>query len=323
MELAEKYAYKIWETQSFSEAAKALFISQPSLSATIARLEKSIGFRIFDRSTIPLSLTPQGRIYMDFLEESMASESNMRQRIQAMGKDTTESLAIGGQIFAALYLFPRICSALSRANPEIGVTIDMGGTGSMNVLLEKLKKGMLDLVLSYDFDPKVFEGIPLLEEQLVLVMRKDMAGADSLAPFAVSREEILRKSYPKDKEIEDVSLFRSIRFVKNRSPANTTQRMDEIFGSYDIAPYIVINVKQIEIFYNLMLSGVGAVMVSDFLIRQRPECGEDLLYFALKSPLAHRILYLIKKRDTPLRAPSEKVVSIAKELCASLPHEPF
>ena len=236
MELAERYAYKIWETQSFSETARALYISQPSLSATVARLEKSLGFRIFDRSTIPLSLTPQGKIYMDYLEETIASESNMRQRILAINKGTTESLAVGGQVYAALHLIPMICGALYQKHPEISVTIDVGNTEGMNSLHEKLNMGTLDLILSYDYDPKIFEGIPLLDEQMIFVMHKSMAGAEALAPYAVSRESILQRNYPREKEIEDFSLFRSIKFVKNREPANTTQKMKALLGSYDIAP---------------------------------------------------------------------------------------
>ena len=54
MELAERYAYTVYTEKSFTAAAKALYISQPGLSAMITKLEKKLGFVIFDRSTIPL-----------------------------------------------------------------------------------------------------------------------------------------------------------------------------------------------------------------------------------------------------------------------------
>ena len=67
MELAERYAYTVYTKKSFTAAAKELYISQPALSAMITKLEKSIGFRIFDRNTSPLSLTPAGRVYIEYL----------------------------------------------------------------------------------------------------------------------------------------------------------------------------------------------------------------------------------------------------------------
>ena len=84
MELLEKYSYTVYQTGSFSAAAKELFISQPALSTAIARHEKNLGFAIFDRSVIPIALTPEGRIYVEYLEEKEKSENYMRNRIKML-----------------------------------------------------------------------------------------------------------------------------------------------------------------------------------------------------------------------------------------------
>ena len=52
-----EYIYEVYKEKSFSKAAAALFISQPSLSANVKRVENRIGYPIFDRSTKPLQLT--------------------------------------------------------------------------------------------------------------------------------------------------------------------------------------------------------------------------------------------------------------------------
>ena len=52
-----EYIYEVYKEKSFSKAAAALFISQPSLSANVKRVEHRIGYPIFDRSTKPLQLT--------------------------------------------------------------------------------------------------------------------------------------------------------------------------------------------------------------------------------------------------------------------------
>jgi DNA-binding transcriptional LysR family regulator len=75
METVAKYAYEVYKKGSFTKAARSLYISQPSLSAAISRLEAELGFRIFDRTTIPCSLTPEGRIYIESIEEIHESET--------------------------------------------------------------------------------------------------------------------------------------------------------------------------------------------------------------------------------------------------------
>lgn len=59
-----KYVLKVAEEKSFSLAAKKLYISQPSLSQLIIKLEEKIGFPLFDRSASPLRLTYIGELYL-------------------------------------------------------------------------------------------------------------------------------------------------------------------------------------------------------------------------------------------------------------------
>ena len=59
-----EYVYEVYKERSFSKAANNLYISQPSLSGTIKRIEKEIGYEIFDRSTKPIGLTEIGMKYI-------------------------------------------------------------------------------------------------------------------------------------------------------------------------------------------------------------------------------------------------------------------
>ena len=64
-----EYVYEVYKEKSFSKAAANLFISQPSLSANVKRVENRIGYPIFDRSTKPLGLTECGKEYIRCVEE--------------------------------------------------------------------------------------------------------------------------------------------------------------------------------------------------------------------------------------------------------------
>ena len=64
-----KYILVIAEEKSFTKAAQKLVISQPSLSYHVLRLEQELGVLLFDRSKLPLSLTPAGEKYIELAKK--------------------------------------------------------------------------------------------------------------------------------------------------------------------------------------------------------------------------------------------------------------
>ena len=72
-----KYVYEVYKEKSFSKAAKKLFISQPALSNMVRKAEKEMGAPIFDRSTIPLTVTKEGAYYIRTVEKILFLERNL------------------------------------------------------------------------------------------------------------------------------------------------------------------------------------------------------------------------------------------------------
>ena len=79
-----EYVYQVYKDKSFSKAAANLFISQPSLSANVKRVEKKVGFPIFDRSTKPLSLTECGKEYIRCVEEILRDLSQWKRDFRSL-----------------------------------------------------------------------------------------------------------------------------------------------------------------------------------------------------------------------------------------------
>ena len=70
MTLAQlKYVITVAETKSMNEAAKQLFLSQPSLSETIKELEQEIGLQIFLRSNRSIVITPEGEEFLGYARQ--------------------------------------------------------------------------------------------------------------------------------------------------------------------------------------------------------------------------------------------------------------
>ena len=87
-----KYAIELSKVDSINEAAKKLFISQPSLTAALKSLEQEIGFDIFIRTKGGISLTVKGTEFLgyaksvveqyDILDAKYISKSNVKRTFQ-------------------------------------------------------------------------------------------------------------------------------------------------------------------------------------------------------------------------------------------------
>ena len=317
LELSAKYAYQVYKEKSFSVAAKALYISQPALSATVAKLEKELGIHIFDRTTVPLTLTAQGRIYIQALEEIMESESNMRQRLRELSDMSYGTLTIGGSSFASYYLMSKICGIFHEKYPQINMVLDIGNVGNMDYLWGKLNNGEVDLLLTYIGDQNKYIMEPIFEERLIIAMPKNMRGAEEFSDLALTYDEIITKQYSKEQEIEDLSIFSNIEFIKYTDRSDTARRMRQMLGDFKTASCEVKNARHSEMHYNLMCEGIGAVVTTDSAICQRPHSAENLLFFLPKSKESYRTIYIVRQHSTDDNPIIRNFIQTAKTYYAS------
>ena len=89
------YITAVAEERSVTEAAKRLYISQPSLSYIISKVEQDLGVRLFDRKTNPLSLTYAGEIYVEHAREILRIRDNMRRELTDIGHGQKGRINIG------------------------------------------------------------------------------------------------------------------------------------------------------------------------------------------------------------------------------------
>ncbi|MBE6960005.1 MAG: LysR family transcriptional regulator [Ruminococcaceae bacterium] len=286
MELPQKYVYAVWEYKSFSKAAKALFVSQPSLSATVAKLENELGFKIFDRSTHPISLTAKGTVYMNFLRETSELEKILAHQLKATDDMNSGSLTIGCRMSSGYSIFPIVCGEFSRKYPNINVIVDNDSSE------EKLKMQTIDLLLS--FAPQITEcaAIPLFQERLFIAIHKNHPQAREIAAFAVPYQAIVSQSISAEQEITDMSVFSDVPFIVTGMGTDSDRRLAMMVKNHKTSSCIVINTKNFDIRYRLMKEGLGAVLVSDVFLSNYPQDSENIYYFALQNPHAYRTLYI-------------------------------
>lgn len=294
MELVKKYVLSVAKKKSFSAAAKALFISQPALSLAIGRLESELAFRIFDRTTTPISLTKEGRVYLDYLYSEEALELEMKQRIKAISELSYGSIAVGASCHTSYRLLPDVIASFSQSFPKMDIRLDMGAGRDLAALYEKLDSGELDVILKYDFDPHRHKAVPLLAERLAVAMPRAMLN-EALLPYAITAKEFLSQSYPPEKELSDPALLGDIPFILLGEQSRTLSQLTADLAIQKSAPCFISGVKHIQMHYNMMEKGLGAVLISDFHLLTSELLQRDIVFFIPALPSSHRTLYALTK----------------------------
>ena len=75
-----RYAITIADSTSMNEAAKQLFISQPSLSSSIRDLEEELGMELFIRSSRGITLTPEGNEFIGYARQVIEQTNLINER---------------------------------------------------------------------------------------------------------------------------------------------------------------------------------------------------------------------------------------------------
>ncbi len=301
MELSAKYAYKIYEKGSFSAAAKALYISQPALSTMIAKLEKKLDFKIFDRTSTPLKLTVKGQIYIDALEEIRECEYNMNKRLEQLAPKQQKQLRIGTSIYLSDRVMPEVCRRFGSLHPDVSVKLDMGSKGSNFVLHDRLINNHLDLLIDYNHHKDKHEAKPILEMRDLIAVRGDLPEIEKLLPYAISRTDVLRGEYPKMIEKNDVELFNDVPFVTTDTTTGYTKRIIELLGNnYSLARFSVNNIRNLGMYYEMMRAGLGATVAMDIHLLASVFNDDNIVYFAIKNTNAKKTLKAIWRKDEKL-----------------------
>jgi len=293
-----KYVYEVYRCKSVSEAAKKLFLSQPALSIAIRKAEEELGAEIFNRKTIPFSLTAEGKIYIEAIEKIILLEQQTHDRIQDMSERKGGLLNIATSTNLSYYVIPKICEQFYQKYPNTDIRITLAQT---NELADLLTNNTADLVfIPTEESVPGFTVIPLLEENIVVATRKSLPGIQPLLPYALSYSDILHRNIPAEKQIEDITFFQGIDFIYSPPGSNIFKKRRLIFGASESTPHISIATLSQIFNYNLMQSGFGAMLTTDADVATMLP-NDNCIYFALKNPAAKQYFSIAhgKVTDSP------------------------
>lgn len=111
--------YTVAKQLSFTKAAELLFMTQPAVTFQVKQLEEHFNTRLFERSHSKITLTPAGRLAMEYAERILNLTNEMETRLMEMTGDVSGILLIGASTTIAEYMLPRLLGDFKSKFPQV------------------------------------------------------------------------------------------------------------------------------------------------------------------------------------------------------------
>jgi DNA-binding transcriptional LysR family regulator len=171
LELAQLEAFlQVAHHRSFSRAAEALFLTQPSVTARIQSLEREIGERLFERTGRSVSLTDAGHAFMPHAQRALTAVQEGTGAIEAVRHGDIGSIRIGASASIATYVLPGILKHFRESRPRVHLHIS---TGTSEDVIERLLAGELHVAMVRLTQHPEIESVHLYNDDLSLVVAPD------------------------------------------------------------------------------------------------------------------------------------------------------
>jgi len=299
-----RYIYEVYRVKSVSQPAQNLYISQPALSAAIRKVEQELGTPIFNRKTLPFTLTAEGRIYIEGIEKMLDLEARTQERIRSAQQFKGGTLRVASSAHISHRLLPKILRQFHDVHPQVESSLFHIDTSVLitekNSLFDLMDKSRADVILlPLETEPDGYQVTHLFPQHMVVALPRDAEIAPALQSYAMSWQELAGKKYPSAKVMTDLSLFQSVEFVHMPPGSYITKRRTSLFGKFDVAPHVLSNTSHVLMNYNLMLAGFGALLTTDCNIITMPP-NDDCRYFVLsRSAASQDFCAVYTTKDNP------------------------
>lgn len=186
-----RYIVTLAQEQHFGRAADRCYVSQPTLSIAVKKLEDELGVALFERTKSRVQATPLGEQIVAQANLVLEQTAAIKDLADA-GKDQLSSpLSVGAIFTIGPYLLPKFIPHLQQKASKMPLYVEEGYTHNLR---KKLRNGELDvIIIALPFEePDVVTQV-LYEEAFVVLMPKDhpLAAKEAINPGDLNSEQLL------------------------------------------------------------------------------------------------------------------------------------
>lgn len=283
----ELYKVFYWaaKTGSLTKAAKALYLTQPSVSHSIKQLEDRFELTLFYRTSKGVSLTQEGSVLYSYIEQSQVLISLAEEKLTALKNLKSGELRIGGSDSLFKHYLLEHLEKFHLAYPEIKLQLIHGTTPE---IINYLKEGKIDLGVVR---------MPISDSQLEF--REGTKLQDCFvagAHYAELRNEVLT--------LEKLTQYPIVLFSRNSRARMAITEVYQRYG-YELKP--AIEVGSVDLLIELARKGLGISYVTREFVKKELEEG-SLFELNIDVQLPPSQVGIMNMRNVPLSTVARKFV---------------
>lgn len=292
-----EYVMAVAEEKSFSKAAEKLYISQPSLSQYIMRLEEHLGIKLFDRTTNPISLTFAGEKYIEAAKNILSLKKQLEREIDDITDSKKGRIVIGIPMSIERYILPMVLPEFYKRFPQYEIVIESSNAAGLE---EMLINGRVDIAILH---------LPIQNKHIVYEHISD-ENIFLVVPPIYNIQSIMKM---RDNKRLDFNCLQNEKFILLKQGQRMRFIADELFKHAQFKPDIAIETKNLDTAYCLATAGVGFTLVPESVIRILSK--NNYQNYLLVNDLVFTLVFAYRKGEYLTKAVRE-FIGITKETMA-------
>ncbi len=290
MELKQLEAFiKVVELQSFSQAAKSLYLTQPTVSAHVSSLERELCARLLERTTKTVTTTASGEKLYKYAKEILELREDIHREFKVEAS-VGERIEIAGSTIPSQHILPELIPAFQKLNKGVYFSINQGDSRYVieEVLRHKADIGFVGMKESNDR----LQYIPFYEDRLVII-----------APNEKRYRELLQSDSPLEELMKGPVILRENGSGTRKAAEEFLEEKKVDVGKLNV----VARINDQEIIKRSVCKGMGISILSQKAALDYALAGKLLVYEPAGDPIVRK-LYIVFERNKKFSSVEKRFV---------------
>ncbi|MBP2077050.1 LysR family transcriptional regulator [Oceanobacillus polygoni] len=248
----------LYSTENITKAAEQLFLSQPTLTSRMQKLEEHYGIKLIIRKRRGVTFTPEGEQLAQHAQNMLREQRKIEEKIHNMKNQVTGTLRVGVSNFFALNKMPKLLRLFKKEYPNVECQMVTGWSSEMH-----------RLILNNEVHISFIKGDYPWKEKKELLYEEEVCIAS-----------------PWDFKWEDLPRMPRIDY---HTDEHMKSMVDEWwYHNYSQSPNITIQVNQVETCKEMIINGLGYAIIANLVVRPNSDLFIKPIYHPSGEPIIRK-----------------------------------
>jgi DNA-binding transcriptional LysR family regulator len=268
-----QYFRVLAKLEHYTQAAKELSITQPSLSHAISTLEKDLGTYLFEKEGRNIRLTKYGRFFLQYVDNALNELEVGEKKLKALTNPSSGIIDLGFIYTLGAHIMPNLIKDFLNHECYKNISFSLF-QGTTRNIISGLKNEKFDIgFCSFVENEPDIDFTPIFEEQLVLIVSRnhELASFDSI-------------------DLKDLGEYPFVYFNKE---SGIRPLIDSLFKQVNVTPKIICEVEEDSAILGLVTVDYGIAIIPNISLIKN----FDVKVLYISNPTIKRYIYLVSMKN--------------------------